>query len=215
MKEEVIQSLITAQLELRPVKRDANNPFFNSKYADLEAIMAEFMRVFPKHGFAVTQTCLSSETGVLHLRTTLWHNTGESIEGIISIKPDKVGPQAYGSALTYARRYGLSAICGITTEGEDDDANAATNTPTAKKEYVPKKVETQGKSQEVSCILREVLEKSNQRGPFWILKTEKGDFLTSQPEMSAGVEKWKDREVIISYTVKGKYNIIDDIKYVG
>jgi hypothetical protein len=71
----------------------------------------------------------------VNVETVLMHESGEWIKGTISLIPKADDPQSVGSALTYARRYSLSAILGVASE-EDDDANAATQPTTDKPKQV-------------------------------------------------------------------------------
>jgi hypothetical protein len=75
-----------------------------------------------KNGLSVIQTTAQAETGVL-VETTLAHSSGEWVAGVLHVKPVKDDPQGLGSAITYARRYALSAMVGVAPE--DDDGNAA------------------------------------------------------------------------------------------
>jgi hypothetical protein len=81
-------------------------------------------RLFPslsKHGISVAQMTAVTDTG-LTVATRLMHKSGQWLESTYPVSYDK--PQAMGSAITYARRYSLSAICCISAD-DDDDANAA------------------------------------------------------------------------------------------
>lgn len=120
----LIASLIAVQQELEPVPKDKENPFFNSRYADLGACMKAATAVYNKFGFAVLQRPLDTDGSTICIETILMHVSGEYISGILRLKPTKLDPQGLGSCLTYARRYALGAITGLVTE-EDDDGNAA------------------------------------------------------------------------------------------
>lgn len=98
------------------------NPHFKSKYADLAAIREAVSSPLAQNGIAVVQLVGSDENGAF-LTTRLVHSSGQWIESVHPL-PQTAKPQEFGSALTYARRYSLAAICGISAE-EDDDANAA------------------------------------------------------------------------------------------
>lgn len=119
-------ALSAAQGEFPMVAKEAENPFFKSKYADLASITKAVQPILKKNGLAVVQTMEDVESGVM-VRTTLLHSSGEYISGLLRMKPVKEDPQGMGSAITYARRYSLSAILGIATE-EDDDGAAASGT---------------------------------------------------------------------------------------
>ena len=115
-------ALSKAQGQFDHAKKDANNPFFKSKYADLAAVIDAAKPHLAANGLAVIQTTEINENG-LRLVTTLAHQSGEYISGDYPIKPTKDDPQGMGSAMTYARRYAFSAITGIASD--DDDGNAA------------------------------------------------------------------------------------------
>jgi hypothetical protein len=118
---ELATALSTAQAEMDFARKDSANPFFKSSYADLASVWDVCRRVLPKNGLAVSQTMEPGE-GV-RVRTTLMHTSGQWISGVIVLPPVKNDPQAYGSAVTYGRRYSLSAIVGVIAD--DDDAESA------------------------------------------------------------------------------------------
>ena len=110
------KALIKAQGELENVAKDTQA--YNYKYATLPAVFAEYKKCFLHHGLVVMQ--LVEGNG---LRTTLSHEAGEWVSSVAALMPIKNDPQAQGSAITYMRRYALSAICGIMQE--DDDSKKA------------------------------------------------------------------------------------------
>lgn len=126
---ELAKALVNAQSEMGAALKDSKNPFFKSKYADLNAIIDASVPVLNKHGISVLQpttTVVSnSTTGETKsvVRTILLHTSGELLSSdtdIICSKPND--PQAMGSAISYARRYGLQAF--VVLKAEDDDGNA-------------------------------------------------------------------------------------------
>jgi len=119
-------SLRGFQSEVKPIKRDANNSFYKSKYAPLDKVWEGIRETLEKHGLSVAQS-LDNEDGHPVLETILMHDSGEWISGRYPVKGIKEDPQAYGSAITYARRYALSSILGIVTD-DDDDGNSTTKT---------------------------------------------------------------------------------------
>lgn len=121
----IISALAAFQAEMKPVKKENENPFFKSSYADLAAIWTAAQPMLSKHGLAVSQTFrVDLATGTTVLATGLLHSSGENFSSEM-ILPSTKTPQETGSAITYFRRYALSAILGIVTEDEDDDGNAA------------------------------------------------------------------------------------------
>lgn len=122
---EIAKALAAAQSEMKAAKKDATNPFFKSGYATLESVSDACLPALNKHGIAVTQTTARLGDGSLvTLETTLIHSSGQWIGSVYPVHPTKNDPQSLGSAITYARRYSLAAIAGVTVS--DDDGEAAT-----------------------------------------------------------------------------------------
>lgn len=120
---EIAKALSEFQGKITPVPKDATNPFYKSKYADLSSIISHVQELLKKNGLSVSQLPNESDDKI-SVTTLLMHTSGEWLSGTISMKPAKLDPQGFGSAMTYARRYSLSAILGIASE-EDDDGNSA------------------------------------------------------------------------------------------
>lgn len=114
-----------AQGAIRGAIKDAQNPFFKSKYADLESCWEAVKGPLQAEGLSVVQTMGFIPEAGPTLITTLLHESGEYISGEQPACAKSGSPQDLGSALTYARRYGLSAITGLIQL--DDDAQSATN----------------------------------------------------------------------------------------
>lgn len=114
--------------EVEAPTKNAVNPHFKNRYADLAQVLHVARPVLAKHGLAILQT-----TGVygsqLYCVTTLGHRSGQWMRGYWPIQPTKADPQGYGSALTYARRYGASAILGLAPEDDDGETAIDRNPP--------------------------------------------------------------------------------------
>lgn len=122
--DKLAEALSAAQAEFASVQLNKSNPHFKSKYADLSAIREATKDPLSKHGIALLQSP-SWVDGRVSITTKLLHKSGQWIEGELSIKPERGDtPQAIGSAITYGRRYGLSAMLGIVAD-EDDDAEGS------------------------------------------------------------------------------------------
>lgn len=123
-------ALAKAQAEIRPAAKDSENPHFRSKYADLASCWEACRDPLSRNGFAVVQSPGgdAQNPAWLTLETLLVHSSGEFISSTIGVELQKRDPQALGSALTYLRRYGLSAIVGLVAD-DDDDANSAMPAP--------------------------------------------------------------------------------------
>lgn len=121
-------ALAAAQADMGPALKDSVNPAFKSKYADLASVMAACLPSLNAHGIAVIQPTYQNEAGAHFVKTVLVHGeTGETAECAVPLIVSKNDMQGYGSAVTYARRYGLMSMAGIAPE--DDDGNAAAKSP--------------------------------------------------------------------------------------
>ena len=118
-------ALATAQGSMKGAVKDSANPFFKSKYADLASVVEAIRAAFSANGLSYIQTIQPSDRDEVRVETMILHSSGEWIScGVLALPVSKVDAQGYGSALTYARRYSLSAAVGVAPE--DDDGNAAT-----------------------------------------------------------------------------------------
>ena len=120
----IASALVSAQKDFLSAKKTSDNPFFKSKYADLQSVISAVKESLNENGIAFIQSPTESEGDVLKLTTRLLHESGEWIEDTSVCPLVKRDPQAFGSALSYLRRYSLSAMCGIYQA--DDDGNEAT-----------------------------------------------------------------------------------------
>lgn len=108
---------------------DGVNPHFRSKYASLPGVLQAVRPLLAKHKLAVTQAP-EIRDGKLVMLTRLMHADGEVIDSAMPL-PESTNMQALGSAMTYARRYSLTALLGVAGD-EDDDGNASTPAPPTK-----------------------------------------------------------------------------------
>jgi len=120
---ELLDALAKAAGTMDNPKFDQTNPHFRSKFASLAACEAVVRPRLAAEGVMYRQTCMADEAG--SWLVTIGYGKGAEVE--LSRVPIVVvgnGPQAMGSSLTYAKRYGLCAAFGLAGE-EDDDGNAA------------------------------------------------------------------------------------------
>ena len=119
----IYQAFIAAQKAFGPALKSSTNPHFRSKYADLSACVEAVIDALNNNGLGLIQTTHPCEHGVT-VETILVHESGATMSsGLLHLPASKQDCQGYGSALSYARRYSLMAICGIAPE--DDDGNRA------------------------------------------------------------------------------------------
>lgn len=129
MKSESIANLAAALAKAQAVitgaVKDADNPFFKSKYADLATVLAVGREPLTANGLSVAQMPVSDEQGRVGLHTTLMHTSGEWIDGTVYVAPSKPNdPQVAGSILTYLRRYAYASVVGIPQVDDDGEAAA-------------------------------------------------------------------------------------------
>lgn len=123
-------ALSKAQGEMKAAKKDQDNPFFKSKYADLASVWEACREALSKNDLAVMQIP-EVRDGVVGIRTKLVHSSGEFEEGFFPLAVSaNAKAQEMGSAMKYLRRYALEAIVGVAAE--DDDGNEAQKATTQK-----------------------------------------------------------------------------------
>jgi hypothetical protein len=122
--DKIIPAFIAFQAELPAVPKDSENPHFRNKYASLGAITEAMRPHLKNHGLGYMQYMAHTD-GFQFMITRFVHTSGQWIEddGYL-LNPTKNDPQGMGSAVTYGRRYTISAFAGIISE-DDDDGNKA------------------------------------------------------------------------------------------
>ena len=120
----LINALIKAQQEINHVVQDASNPFFKSDYATLKEVIDSVKKPLNDNGIYLQQESIEQEGGVC-VETKFYGHGGVMTTGKIFIPAIKHDPQAYGSAISYAKRYSLLMACSVATKKEDDDGESA------------------------------------------------------------------------------------------
>ncbi len=121
----IAEAVSKMQSQIKRSELDGENPYYNSKYSTLSAVWDACRTPLTDNGLSIIQTAVSPPAveDWISIETTLMHESGEWVSGIMSAKLAKFDPQTVGSCVTYLRRYSLAAICGISPD-EDDDGNA-------------------------------------------------------------------------------------------
>jgi hypothetical protein len=137
--DQIFAAFAEAQAKFTKPEKTGKNPHFKSSYSTLEDIWDACKDPMAEHGLFVLQT-LGYRDGVSLLITTLGHKSGQWIRGEGAIMMAKPDAQSMGSAITYMKRYSLSALIGVgCDDGCDDDGNEASRTlPAAKPQSVKK-----------------------------------------------------------------------------
>ena len=121
-----IKALCKAQAAMPRAVKDSDNPFFKTKYADLSNVQDACLPALYENGFAVIYR-LGRDDAHGYVETILLHESGIEYSCPIPLIVDKQNMQGLGSAITYARRYGLMCLSGVAPE--DDDGNKAAANP--------------------------------------------------------------------------------------
>jgi ERF superfamily len=124
---ELSKALVKAQAAMSHAAKDSKNPHFKFAYSSLASVIDAVRPHLAGNGLAFVQMLHTADGGVA-VETVLIHESGEQLScGTLFIPASKQDAQGYGSAITYAKRYGLQAALGIASE--DDDGTAAVKTP--------------------------------------------------------------------------------------
>lgn len=154
---EIAKGLNEVRKNIKQPEKSANNPFFKSKYVMLEGVVDAIDKALPK-GFAYTQE-VTSDGNQISVSTILLHESGQYIQfDPLNVPVTKNDAQAFGSAETYARRYTLSAVFGVTSDVDDDGNSASKSAPHEtphKRRGAPKKSSKPMASQEDKDTLKD------------------------------------------------------------
>lgn len=152
---EISKSLVKAQKEMSAAKKGASNPFFKSKYADFNSVLEACKDALNDNGITILQPhslIQLSEKEIAVVETILLHESGEFVSSQTKIEVAKQNdPQALGSAITYARRYGLQSLVSLPTSDDDGESAMSRNTTTSsnfKKKPAAKKEEPKEEKKE-------------------------------------------------------------------
>ena len=146
------KALSQFQGEIKNPNNTADNPFFKSKYAPLNDILNLVRPILSKHGLSIVQAPTGDGEHII-IHTTLLHSSGEFMEfPPLTLRTDKATAQGAGSAITYGRRYAISAILGISSEDDDDGNHAEV------KQDIKKKTEPKAESKEDEKLYNQMFE---------------------------------------------------------
>lgn len=152
---ELADALAKAQATIKPALKDATNPHFKSKYADLTAVWEVIRGPLSSNGIAAVQEAVTMDDGVA-VMTRLIHKSGQWIEfGPLTVPAMKRDAHGVGSATSYAKRYALSAAVGVVAD-EDDDGNAAAKSSNSREQALPLPPSTPAKFDEWMADLESV-----------------------------------------------------------
>jgi hypothetical protein len=134
---ELSAAMAMAFAEITSADKDKKNDHLKYKYASLNSIIDAIKPAITKHGLWFYQK-IHDVQGAISVETVIVHSSGETLScGVIAVPVQKNDAQGYGSALTYARKYSLSASFGVAPD-DDDDGQEACKPPKKTVEVAPK-----------------------------------------------------------------------------
>ena len=141
METNIYHKLYKLQSEIGTVSKDVRNPFYKSKYFDINSLIGQLQPLLEKHKLVLIKPITDNQ-----VRSVIVDLDGGSVESSMKL-PDIQDPQKIGSAITYYRRYTLTSLLGL--QAEDDDANS-----TVGYKYQPKKQYNSNNNNPLSNILK-------------------------------------------------------------
>jgi hypothetical protein len=149
---EIAAALAKAQGELKPAIKDATNPAYRSKYADLAANWEAWRAVGPSNGLALVQEPVKTDQGV-RVTTRLMHTSGQWIEfEPLEIPLAKHDAHGVGSGVSYGKRYSMGGACGIVAE-DDDDGNGAVGGESGPPRWTPRRDFSKGPTHGPAAVM--------------------------------------------------------------
>jgi len=121
------EKLFNLQQEIGTISKDAKNPFYKSKYFDINSLIKQLQPLLKKNRLLLLQPI---EEDMVMSKLICVDGSGGVVSGLKL--PEINDPQKLGSCITYYRRYTLASLLGL--QSVDDDANiASSKTPTEEK----------------------------------------------------------------------------------
>jgi len=211
---ELAAALAKAQAVMTGAKKDSDNPFFKSHYADLASVRDACMPALNAHGLSVLQFPRLVSAGdhewLIEVETVLAHASGQFIADTLAVPVTKADAQGVGSAITYARRYALGAVAGVAAE-DDDGESAVGRTVHKAKAHTAEPEPAKGAGLSVVAKVEDVRQKagtSKAGKPFtkYTVKADGHDFNTFDRELAEWAKMSKARGVYAELTYKeGQY----------
>lgn len=184
------EAMSKAQAKMSGAAKDSSNPFFKSRYADLASNWDACRGPLTSEGLSVIQAA-RAEGAKVTVTTMLIHASGEWLSEDLTITAKEDTPQAVGSAITYARRYGLSSMVGIAPE--DDDGEAAHGRVSAPAQSVARPAPTPPSTPPVDHALMARRQMVGRRikatGVLW------GEFITKALGTNKPSNEWTERDL--------------------
>lgn len=197
---ELATALSKAQGEMQAAIKDKVNPFYKNAYADLGSVWDAARPVLSKYGLCVIQTTeLSPDRNQVMMVTTLAHTSGQWMKSYLPLNPAKNDSQGMGAAITYLRRYSLSAMVGVVCDDDDDGETAVgrgkqqqkQNPPPDNNQSSPQPNKSENEERigtteiiNLANLIQNLDEESNKNFQEWISKTFNAKAIQDIPKAS-------------------------------
>ena len=129
MSKSLNEKLFLLQQEIGTISKDATNPFYQSKYFDINSLIKQLQPLLQEHRLLLLQPIIDD----MVLSQIICIDSNEAVVSRLKL-PEMNDPQKLGSAITYYRRYTLGSLLGL--QSVDDDANLASQAVTKTKKYL-------------------------------------------------------------------------------
>lgn len=123
----IYKKIFEAKKEIGKISKDSNNPFYKSKYFDINQLLEHVEPILQKHGLLLLQPITANNVCSVIYDIDAEKNNEYYIESTLELT-NQTDPQKRGSEITYYRRYTLASLLGL--QAEDDDANKTVKQPT-------------------------------------------------------------------------------------
>ncbi len=192
--DKLLEALSKMQGMLDNAKKESKNPYFKSKYADLANCIDTAKKPMAECGLSLTQHC-SFKNNQVQCVTILGHTSGQLIASTLNVPVAKMDAQGIGSAITYARRYSMTAVIGLTQKDDDGESSVI---------HEEESEEEQGSVGETDenwrVIDKDHVEIRADNGRFYVL----GKFTIGQLQKALNDDRYSDIKNFISLEIEKK-----------
>jgi hypothetical protein len=216
------EALAAAQTEFKPIHKDTENPYFNSRYADLSSVIAATQQALAKNGLVVIQSPIvelaEEKAGVM---TMLAHSSGQWISNDLLLPAtmvskggeSKFNAQSVGSAITYSRRYSYQAIVGVAAEIDDDGNSASANNghakaPNAAGQSVADRIIEEHKAKQVGAT-QELIEFTPYKGNSMVMHGKGCGILASELGNLDSISIWDPHDKVRTFAKEDLQSILN------
>ena len=202
--DKLMEAMNKMQAVLDAAKKDSDNPYFKSKYADLATCLQTAKKPLADNGLSISQHC-TFDGNFVQCVSVLGHVSGQMMVSTLTIPVSKKDAQGIGSSITYARRYALSSIVGIAQKDDDGNGSVGVTQEDIDNKWAKKNAKEQEKEKTMEENQRRLDEQEN-----WRLITP--DYIEVKAKKRDGGYEWKNLDDI---TLKALEFLRDDERFEG